>query len=133
MTALQINDNYIRKAKVIKVTDGDTADLQISIGFNVYTVVTIRLKGINCSDKTLKAELSKEMAKKATKYVTEKILNKDVYVESYKFADGDFGRYLGIIYYQQGDNWINLNQELLDIGLAKPYFKGASKVEWEDQ
>jgi endonuclease YncB( thermonuclease family) len=77
--------------------------------------------------------LSKEMAKKATKYVTEKILNKDVYVESYKFANGDFGRYLGIIYYQQGDGWINLNQELLDIGLAKVYFKGASKVEWGDQ
>jgi len=123
----------MRKATVIKVTDGDTIKVSVDLGYRIYPVVTIRFKGINCSDKTLKAELSKEMAKKATKYVTDKILNKEVWVDSYKFKDGDYGRYLGIIYYQEGDKWINLNQELLDIGLAKVYFEGASKVEWEDQ
>ncbi|MGG0308241.1 thermonuclease family protein [Priestia megaterium] len=133
MTALQISDNYIRKGTVKKVRDGDTLELLIDTGYQNYTYQAIRLKGINCSDKTLKQELSKLMAQKAKDYVIDKVLNKEVYVESYKFAERSFDRYVGIIYYQQEDGWINLNQELLDTGLAKVYFKGASKVEWEDQ
>ncbi|WP_182006261.1 thermonuclease family protein [Priestia aryabhattai] len=133
MTNLQISDNYIRKGKVVKVVDGDTYKILIDGGYDAFFMKTIRLKGINTSDKTLKTKLSKEMAQKATDYATEKLLNKEVYVESYKFEDGGFGRYLAIVYYQDGENWLSFNKELLDVGLAKVYFKGASKVEWEDQ
>lgn len=126
-------DNFTRNVKVIEVVDGDTIKIMSDGGYNGFTKATIRLLDINTAETKSKTAFSKMMADKAEAFVKEKILNKEVIVESYKFKDGGFGRYLGIVYYDdENGQQVNLNQQLLDLGLARTYTKGASKIEWTE-
>ncbi len=38
---------YEYKAKLIKVVDGDTLDVQIDLGFNIFQNIRVRLLGVN--------------------------------------------------------------------------------------
>ena len=38
-------DRFIRKAKLLKIVDGDTLKVQIDLGWNLFTVTNIRLEG----------------------------------------------------------------------------------------
>jgi endonuclease YncB( thermonuclease family) len=41
---------YEYAARTVKVVDGDTLDLDISLGFNIHTKQRIRLLGVNCAE-----------------------------------------------------------------------------------
>lgn len=49
------------------------------------------------------------------------ILNKDIILTTYK-ADA-FGRYLGEVYYEKDGQQVCLNDELLNLGLARAFVK----------
>ena len=38
---------YKYKAKLVRVVDGDTADVMIDLGFNVWTKQRLRFKGVD--------------------------------------------------------------------------------------
>lgn len=128
-----IQDNYIRHIyKIEDIHDGDTLRAIIETGYNSLDRVTFRLKGINTAEINSKQPFRLALAKKAKGYLQDKVENHKVRVLSEKFEKGGFGRYLGTLFYEneQGE-WINLNDELLDTGLAQSYYKGASKDEGE--
>lgn len=104
-------DLYNYEAYCTNVVDGDTADLSIDAGFRLTTEQRVRLLGINTPER------NQEGYEAAKAYLKGRILNKKVIVETYK--TDVFGRYLGILFI----DGININQELLDLGLAKVYQK----------
>lgn len=101
------------KCEVIKVYDGDTIWVKTTglPGANGEVRVKIRMLGINTP------ELSKKQpgAIEAKQYLTELIMGKVVYC-SFKDLD-NFGRALATVYY----GGLNVNQHMIDKGLAVPY------------
>lgn len=129
------------------VVDGDTIDvsIEVDIGFKMVAVTAqrIRLLGIDTPELRPRRGTPEERtaekiaAKKATEHVKEKILGKKIKIRTKKDPDS-FGRYLAIIFYRtpereytpKGSTRIgpvetenDLNQELLDLGLAVEYKK----------
>lgn len=126
---MEIQDNYVRHIYTIeKITDGDTITAIAELGYNILGRITFRFSGINTAEMKSKIDTERyELAIKAKEYVENILKNHKVRVHSEKFTDGGFGRFLGVMYYEKDGQWINLNKELLDIGLAQEYYKGASK------
>jgi endonuclease YncB( thermonuclease family) len=123
-------DSFRRDVKeILDIHDGDTLTAMIYDGFDDYSIITFRLDGINTAELTSKTEERKILANNALAYVKAKLAGKQIGVESIKFKDGGFSRYLGVVYYLDNGEWKNLNQELLDVHLAQVYYKGASKEE----
>jgi micrococcal nuclease len=126
---MMIQDNYIRDVHSIeRVVDGDTVDAIVELGYGQLGRVTFRFKGINTAEKnSSKNSRRYKLAMEAKDYVNNVLTKHRVRVLSEKFETGGFGRYLGSMYYEKDGNWVDLNQELLDKGLAEVYYKGASK------
>lgn len=126
---MEIKDNYVRDIhSIVNIHDGDTFTAIVETGYNGLGRVTFRLKGINTAEVGKKqSEQRTKLSEQAKAYVTDKVKNHKVRVVSEKFESGGFGRYLGVIYYENNGKWINLNQELLDKKLAQTYYLGASK------
>lgn len=106
---------YTYKADCTNVVDGDTVDLVIDKGFEDTSKRRIRFYRVNTPERGKPGYLE------AKEFVELHLLNKPCYVESYK--SGNFGRWLGEIYIEDGDDLLNLNDMLIEKGLAVPYKK----------
>jgi len=84
---------YLYKAKVTKVVDGDTFDVLIDLGFKVHLHHRIRL--VNVDTPEIRGKERKK-GLKVKEYVKNLILNKDVLIQTYKL--GKYGRYVCEIY-----------------------------------
>lgn len=108
--------DYIYNAKVIDVYDGDTITCNVELGFDISMKQKIRLYGIDTfeirGDEREKGLIAKE-------YVKNKIENKKIKLYSIKDKKGKYGRYLGIILYNENNKWKNLNMELIENNHAK--------------
>lgn len=126
---MNIQDNYIRHVYAIeRITDGDTVTLIVESGFNGLDRVTVRFKGINTAEmKSKKGTERYKLAHEAKDYVEEILQNHKIRIHSEKFEQDGFKRYLGTLYYENDGFWVNLNEELIQVGLAQVYYKGASK------
>ncbi|MFS0905849.1 thermonuclease family protein [Priestia aryabhattai] len=128
---MEIQDNYIRHIyEIVDVHDGDTIKAIVELGYNQLGRIKFRFKAINTAEvgkEKKQSELRVKLANDAKAYVQEKIMNHEVRVYSEKFKEAGFSRYEGTIYYLDNGEWINLNEELLAIGLAQKYYLGASK------
>ena len=113
---------YQYKAKLIRVIDGDTVDLNVDLGFKVFMEIRFRLKGIDTPE--IRGS-EKEAGLVAKKFIVEVLtagdINKDITVTSEK--TGKFGRWLGTIFV--GD--INVNELMINQGHAVAYFGGKKK------
>ena len=99
----------------VGVYDGDTVTLDIDLGFNhSMNNQKIRLFGINTPEVRGVERKAGLISKQRVK---ELILSKNVTLISHKDKTGKYGRWLGTIIV----DGINVNQLLLDEGLAKPY------------
>lgn len=104
-------DNFIRKAMVTNIVDGDTFDAIVDLGYGSHMEIRFRLVGVDTPER------GQEGYDEAKEYLIQEILDNEVYIASRKFQKGGFGRYLGVVYYNNG----NLNENLLSLGLAVPY------------
>ena len=122
----QCNDDssslYTYKAEVERVVDADTFLLTIDTGFDNWLDSRVRLRGIDAP------EISTALGRRAYRYVKKALGNRPVVIKSYK--EEKYGRYLVDLFYmrkkvadprQIAKEGIFLNQELLDLGLAKLY------------
>lgn len=109
-------ENFYRyKAIITAVYDGDTVTADIDLGFGIWMKgQKLRLVGIDTPE--LRGE-EREQGLIVRDYVRELILDKEVVVETEKDKSGKYGRWLATIWIEQE----NLNQRLLDEGLAKEY------------
>lgn len=88
---------YIYKAIVTKVVDGDTFDLQIDLGFDVKVKQRIRLNGADAYETSLRGGTTEEEKRKgieAKEFLIDRIFNKEVIIETVKDKKGKYGRYL---------------------------------------
>lgn len=120
-----MEDQYVRKAKIINVVDGDTVDAIVDLGY--YINITVRFRFLNIDTPEIRSKDNKK-ALEAKQYVIDKLLNKEVYIQSFK--SDSFGRWLCYIWYNENDECINLNDECINLndslvilGYAKVYEK----------
>ena len=113
--------NYLYKAKVVSVYDGDTCRADIELGFGtVLKNKTIRLSGIDTAE--IRSE-NKENAIKARDRLRELILGKEVIIQTIKDRTGKYGRIIATIYL----DGMNVNEVLVEEGLAKKTSTGKRK------
>lgn len=108
---------YEYKANVVRWIDGDTVELAVDLGFRLTRQDHFRLDGIDTAErgKPLAAE-AKAMAMRLAP------VGSDVTIFSHK-AD-KYGRYLASIYPNLVNDLVSVNTQLVNAGLAKPYFGG---------
>lgn len=113
---------YTYVAEVARVVDADTFLLTIDVGFNDWLDGRVRLRGIDAP------EITTALGRRAYRYVKKALGSRPVVIKSYK--EEKYGRYLIDLFYMKkkvadphviAREGIFLNQELLDLGLAKLY------------
>ena len=113
---------YTYKAKLDRVVDGDTID--VNIGFDISVHKRVRLAGINAPESRTKdlEEKKKGLASKAR--LIELLDKGDLVVESKEL--GKYGRVIGdlTIYPDNLDLPININETLIEEGHAVEYDGG---------
>jgi len=108
-------DLYNYKATIERIIDADTVVANISVGFNIYNVVKLRLLGINAPEKNTVE------GKDAIKWLSENLpIGEEVKISTYKDSTDKFGRILAIVTYLDMD----MNQELIKSGHAVEYWGG---------
>ena len=113
---------YTYVAEIERLPDADTFLLTIDTGFDNWLDSRVRLRGIDAP------EITTALGRRAYRYVKKALGNRPVVIKSYK--EEKYGRYLVDLFYmrkkvddpqQIAREGIFLNQELLDLGLAKLY------------
>ena len=114
---------WFYKAKVVRVIDGDTLDVDIDLGFGIRFKTRIRLAGVNAPElHTREGEIVKERVEEMLEEA-----NYEVYLRTFKGKDyidqkGKYGRWLALVLIPRGKrNYDLLNAILLSEGLAEPY------------
>jgi endonuclease YncB( thermonuclease family) len=112
---------FIYRADVLRVVDGDTLLVRLDLGFQVLKDQRIRLAEIDTPS------LKEDGGTEALEYVQTQMAKAKVVTIRTKKID-IHGRYVGYVFYSlnENDDWEKvftrgqwLNQELLDLGLAK--------------
>lgn len=104
--------------KIHRIIDGDTVDVDISLGFNVTIFQRVRLKGINTAETR-----TKDLKEKAEGLIAKEWLEKELskpgewIIETTK--DDKYGRILGTLYLV-GEP-VTVNERMVNDGIAKPY------------
>ena len=107
---------YVYKAMVESVYDGDTVRCSIDLGFSIWIRnQSLRLYGIDAPE--LRG-IERPDGIKTRDFVISKIPpGTEVIVETIRDRTEKYGRYLAIIHV----DGLNLNEELVRMGLAEPY------------
>ena len=103
---------YIVK-EVVKVVDGDTVDVIIDVGFDIFRKERVRINRIDTPESITKDEYEKKLGIEAKEFVSSWLSSqKTIKIKTSK--DDKYGRILGELF---GDN----NECLSDILLEKGY------------
>ena len=117
------------RCKLTRVVDGDTIDVNLDLGFNVWHKARVRMLGIDTPEKRTRNLEEKVLGLASTARLKELLNGKIVEIECSK-EKGKFGRVLGIVWtIDKEGNRINCNNQLIEEGHARPYF-GGKKVPW---
>ena len=115
---------YEYKVKVIDVIDGDTIDVVIDLGFDIFTNKRIRLAGIDCPESRTSDLHEKKLGTDAKVYLRELLGNacnvvvKTMATDTYE----KYGRVLGKVYI--GSSPISVNEMMITKGYAWSYDGG---------
>jgi micrococcal nuclease len=110
-------------AIVDNVVDGDTIDISIDLGFDIWHKARVRLLGIDTPEKWY------DYGKVVKAYVEEKLLLQPIQISSTK--PDKYGRYLTEVYGIEGIEG-SFNQHLIDQNMAKSYHGAARGSLWRD-
>ena len=124
---------YTYKAKLDRVVDGDTIDVNIDLGFDITVHKRVRLAGIDTPESRTR-DLEEKKRGLAAKYRLTEILDMGSLVVESKEV-GKYGRVLGvlIIYPDNLDLPINVNEMLVDEGHAVEYDGGKKNKKKEEK
>lgn len=119
-------DPWIRRARLERVVDGDTAIMLVDLGYNVRGQHSIRFMGVDAPEKFSGPPEERDRGRQATRFVEEWFSTHQFHMAGnvgWPFiirSEKDhqtFGRYIGDIYCQQGHS---LAQALVEAGQAVP-------------
>ena len=117
-----------RVTEVTKVVDGDTIDVVIDLGFDIYKHERVRIAGIDTPEKRTRDLEEKALGIDATnwmKYTLEDTIKGDNELTirtELKGGMGKYGRLLGWLYV--GDDTVSLNEQMIAEGYAWEYDGG---------
>ena len=118
---------YEYKVKVNEVIDGDTIDVSIDLGFDIFTNRRIRLAGIDCPESRTTDLREKKLGIEAKEYLKHLLGNaSNVSVKTLASDPNEkYGRVLGQVYVDS--SIISVNDLLVSRGYAWSY-DGGTKV-----
>ena len=118
---------YTYKAKLDRVVDGDTVDVNINLGFDISVHKRVRLAGIDTPESRTR-DLEEKKRGLAAKYRLNEILDQGSLVVESKEV-GKYGRVLGVltVYPDNLDLPINVNETLVEEGHAVEYNVGKKR------
>ena len=123
---------YEYKCKILRVIDGDTADVDIDLGFGVWLrKQRIRFAGIDTPESRTRDLVEKKYGIAAKAYVQAYLPDgSDQTLVTVKDAKGKYGRILGKfwVFDSKTDAWRMLNDMMIEAHMAVEYH-GKSKEE----
>ena len=117
---------YQYKVKLDRIIDGDTIDCYIDLGFNIQTKKRIRFAGINTPESRTR-DLEEKARGLASKDRLIDLLKDGKFTLESKEV-GKYGRVLGVLLIDDANNnFININNTLVEEGYAVEYWGGKKK------
>ena len=122
---------YKYRAIVDRVVDGDTIDVDIDLGFDVWLKKQrIRLRGVDAPESRTRDLEEKKFGMLAKIYVMEHCPSgSEIILQTYLDDRGKFGRILGEIFLPNHDTSLN---ELMIVDKIAVHYFGQSKKEIEE-
>ncbi|MDF7825866.1 thermonuclease family protein [Pontiellaceae bacterium B12227] len=107
---------YHYKALVTGAYDGDTITVEIDVGLKTAIKgEKLRLHRINAPE----MRGDEKVAGKASRdWLRERILGKEILIQTIKDKKGKYGRYLAEIWLEENGEYVNINDELVTTGHA---------------
>ena len=125
-----------RVVEINRVVDGDTIDVTIDLGFDLYKKERVRVAGVDTPEKRTRDKEEKALGIDATNWLKEKLNSAiagddDLVIRTELVGGvGKYGRLLGWLYI--GDNTISLNEQMIVAGYAWEYDGGTKKKDFEE-
>ena len=125
-----------RVTKIVKVLDGDTIDVLIDLGFDLFKKERVRIAGVDTPEKRTRDLEEKALGIDATNWLKKKL-------EDTIAGDGDeltirtelvggtgkYGRLLGWLYINE--DAVSLNEQMIEEGYAWAYDGGTKQKNFE--
>ena len=124
-----------RVIKINKVLDGDTIDVTIDLGFDLYKKERVRIAGVDTPEKRTRNAEEKVLGIDATNWLKDKLSgaisgDDDLIIRTELVGGvGKYGRLLGWCYV--GDAEISLNEQMIEEGYAHAYDGGTKDMNLE--
>ena len=124
-----------RVTEIVKVLDGDTIDVLIDLGFDLFKKERVRIAGVDTPEKRTRDPEEKELGIDATNWLKEKldstIAGDDELTIRTELVGGvgKYGRLLGWLYI--GDGNVSLNEKMIEEGYAWEYDGGTKQKNFE--
>ena len=125
-----------RVVKINKVVDGDTIDVTIDLGFDLYKKERVRIAGVDTPEKRTRDLEEKALGLDATAWMKDKLTetikgDEELIIRTeLKGGTGKYGRLLGWLYVGEGD--ISLNEQMITEGYAWAYDGGTKQKNFEE-
>ena len=125
-----------RVIKINRVVDGDTIDVTIDLGFDLYKKERVRVAGVDTPEKRTRDLEEKALGLDATKWLKDKLDgaisgDDDLIIRTELVGGmGKYGRLLGWLYI--GDAEVSLNEQMIEEGYAWAYDGGTKQKNFEE-
>ena len=125
-----------RVTEINRVVDGDTIDVTIDLGFDLYKKERVRVAGIDTPEKRTRDLEEKALGLDATDYLKKKLEDTIAGDEELtirtelKGGMGKYGRLLGWLYI--GEDTLSVNETMITEGYAWAYDGGTKQKNFEE-
>ena len=125
-----------RVIEITKVLDGDTIDVLIDLGFDLYKKERVRVAGVDTPEKRTRDLEEKALGIDATNWLKDKLEGSisgddDLVIRTELVGGvGKYGRLLGWLYI--GDATVSLNEQMIEEGYAWEYDGGTKQKNFDE-
>ena len=125
-----------RVVEINRVVDGDTIDVTIDLGFDLFKKERVRVAGVDTPEKRTRDDEEKALGLDATYWMKSKLEgaidgDDDLVIRTELVGGmGKYGRLLGWLYI--GDAELSLNEQMIEEGYAWPYDGGTKQKNFEE-
>ena len=125
-----------RVVEINRVLDGDTIDVTIDLGFDLYKKERVRVAGVDTPEKRTRDLEEKALGIDATNWLKERLESAirgddDLVIRTELVGGvGKYGRLLGWLYI--GTDELSLNEQMITEGYAWPYDGGTKQKNFEE-
>ena len=119
---------YKYGAKLLRVVDGDTADVMIDLGFSTWVKARLRFKGVDTWEKRTRDLEEKKKGIAASEFTKKHLELNDGKFVIQSYGKGKYGRVLAEIFVNIDGEETSLNKLLIENGHAYVYEGGKKQL-----